>query len=57
MLDTLVKAVGKARTGKSVDQLQEKLGWTKMQIRNAISRASAKGLIEAVSTSVYRQKA
>src|SRR6266511_487881 len=57
MLDTLVKAVGKARTGKSVDQLQEKLGWTKMQIRNAISRASAKGLIEAVSTNVYRQKA
>jgi len=57
MLDRLVKAVGKARQGKSVDQLQEKLGWTKMQIRNAISRAGIKGLIEAVNSGVYRQKA
>jgi len=57
MLDMLVKAVGKARQGKSVDQLQETLGWTKMQIRNAISRAGIKGLIEAVNSGVYRQKA
>jgi uncharacterized Zn finger protein len=57
MLDALVKAVGKARRGKSVDQLQEKLGWTKIQLRNAISRACAKGLIEAVKPGIYRQKA
>jgi uncharacterized Zn finger protein len=56
MLDTLVKAVGRARKGKSVDQLQEKLGWTKTQVRNAISRANAKGLIEIVKPGVYRQK-
>jgi hypothetical protein len=56
MLEALVKAVGKARKGKSVEQLQEKLGWTKMQIRNAITRANAKGLIETVNPGMYRQK-
>ena len=56
MLEALLKAVGKARKGKSVEQLQEKLGWTKMQVRNAISRANAKGLIETVNPGVYRQK-
>ena len=54
-LDALVKAVGRARKGKSVDQLQDKLGWTKTQVRNAISRANAKGLIETVKPGVYRQ--
>ncbi len=56
MLDALVKAVGKARKGKSVDQLQDRLGWTKVQVRNAISRAGAKGLIETVQPGIYRQK-
>ena len=56
MLEALVKAVGKARQGKAVDQLQAKLGWTKVQIRNTISRAHAKGLIEAINPGVYRQK-
>jgi uncharacterized Zn finger protein len=56
MLEALVKAVGKARQGKSVEQLQERLGWTKMQVRNAISRADAKGLIETARPGVYRQK-
>ena len=55
MLDALVKAAGKARKGKSIDQLQDKLGWTKTQVRNAIARASAKGLIESVKPGVYRQ--
>jgi uncharacterized Zn finger protein len=56
MLDALVKAAGKARKGKSVDQLQDKLGWTKTQVRNTITRASAKELIEPVKPGVYRQK-
>jgi uncharacterized Zn finger protein len=56
MLAALVKAVGKARKGKSVEQLQEKLGWTRTQVRNAITRANAKGLIETVNPGVYRQK-
>ena len=55
MLDALVKAVGRARTGKSVDQLQDQLGWTKMQIRNAVHRASARGLLETVRPGRYRQ--
>ena len=55
MLDVLVKAVGKARKGKSVDQLQDKLGWTKAQVRNAITRARAKGLVDAVQPGSYRQ--
>jgi uncharacterized Zn finger protein len=54
MLEVLVKAVGRTRKGKSVDQLQEKLGWTKTQVRNAISRAGAKGLLETVNPGVYR---
>lgn len=54
MLEVLVKAVGRTRKGKSVDQLQDKLGWTKTQVRNAISRAGAKGLIETVNPGVYR---
>jgi uncharacterized Zn finger protein len=56
MLDALVKAAGKARKGKSVDQLQDKLGWTKTQVRNTLTRANAKGLIEPVKPGVYRQK-
>ena len=56
MLDALVKAVGKARQGKAVGQLQEKLGWTKAQVRNAISRAAAKGLLETVHPGIYRRK-
>lgn len=56
MLDTLLKAVGKARKGKSVQQLQDKLSWTKTQVRNAISRADTKGLVEAVNPGIYRQK-
>ena len=56
MLEALVKAVGKARRGKTVDQLQDKLGWTTIQVRNAISRANAKGLVETVRPGVYRQK-
>lgn len=56
MLDALLKAVGKARKGKSLEQLQDRLGWTKTQIRNAISRAGAKGLVELVTPGVYRQK-
>jgi uncharacterized Zn finger protein len=55
MQAALLKAVGKARKGKSVDQLQSKLGWTKTQVRNAITRARAKGLVEAVQPGLYRQ--
>jgi predicted transcriptional regulator of viral defense system len=55
MLDALVKAVGRARKGKSVDQLQDKLGWSRTQVRNTISRASAKGFIETVKPGVYRR--
>jgi len=56
MLDTLVKALGKARKGKSLEQLQGKLGWTKIQLSNALSRAGAKGFVEMVTPGVYRQK-
>jgi uncharacterized Zn finger protein len=55
MLDDLLKAIGKARKGKSVDQLQDKLGWTKIQVRNAITRARVKGQVEAVQPGFYRQ--
>ncbi len=55
MLADLVKAVGRARKGKSVDQLQDKLGWTRMQVRNAIARASAKGFIETTKPGLYRR--
>jgi uncharacterized Zn finger protein len=55
MLESLVKAVGKARRGKSVDQLQDKLGWTKTQVRNTLARASAQGWIETVKPGFYRQ--
>jgi uncharacterized Zn finger protein len=54
MLDVLVQAVGKTRTGKSVAQLQEKLGWTRTQVRNTISRAIAKDLLETVTAGMYR---
>jgi uncharacterized Zn finger protein len=57
MLQVLIQAVGKARKGKSIDQLQATLGWTKTQVRNAMSRAGAKGLLEMVTPGVYRQKA
>jgi uncharacterized Zn finger protein len=55
MLDALVKTVGRARKGKSVDQLQDKLGWSRTQVRNTITRASAKGFIETVKPGVYRR--
>jgi uncharacterized Zn finger protein len=55
MQDTLLKAVGKARKGKSVDQLHNQLGWTKTQVRSAIRRATAKGLIEIVQPGLYRR--
>ncbi|ETW97963.1 MAG: hypothetical protein ETSY1_20700 [Candidatus Entotheonella factor] len=55
MLADLVKAMGRARKGKSVDQLQDKLGWTRMQVRNTITRASAKGFIETVKPGLYRR--
>ncbi len=56
MLEALVKALGKTRQGKSLEQLQGRLGWTKIQLRNAISRAGAKGFVELVTPGVYRQK-
>jgi hypothetical protein len=56
MLEALVKALGKTRKGKPLEQLQDRLGWTKTQLRNAISRAGAKGFVEMVTPSVYRQK-
>ena len=56
MLDALVKALGKTRQGKSLEQLQDRLGWTKIQLRNALSRAGAKGFVEMVTPGVYRQK-
>jgi uncharacterized Zn finger protein len=56
MLEALAKALGKTRQGKSLEQLQGRLGWTKIQLRNAISRAGAKGLVEMVTPGVYRQK-
>jgi uncharacterized Zn finger protein len=55
MLADLVKAVGRARKGKSVDQLQDKLGWTRTQVRNTITRGCAKGLIEPVKPGLYRR--
>ena len=56
MVSILVKTVGKARRGKSIGQIKENLGWTKVQVRNAVSRAINKGLLEAVDPGVYRQK-
>jgi uncharacterized Zn finger protein len=56
MLEALLKALGKTRKGKPFEQLQERLGWTKVQLRNAISRAGAKGFVEMVTPGVYRQK-
>lgn len=56
MLEALVKAVGTARRGKTVEQLQAKLGWTRVQVRNTVRRADAKGLIEAVTADGYRRK-
>ncbi len=55
MLNDLVKALGRARKGKSIEQLQDKLGWTKLQVRNTITRASAKGFIETVKPGMYRR--
>jgi uncharacterized Zn finger protein len=56
MLEALVKAVGTARRGKTVEQLQARLGWTRVQVRNTLRRAEAKGLIEAVAAGGYRRK-
>ena len=56
MLEALVNALGNTRQGKSLEQLQDRLGWTNIQLRNAISRAGAKGFVELVTPGVYRQK-
>jgi uncharacterized Zn finger protein len=56
MMEALVKALGKTRRGKPLEQLQDRLGWTTRQLRNAISRAGAKGFVEMVTPGVYRQK-
>jgi len=56
MLEALLKALGKTRRGKSLEQLQRRLGWTNIQLRNTISRAGAKGVVELVTSGVYRQK-
>lgn len=56
MLEALLKAVGTARAGKSVEQLQTRLGWTRIQVRNTLRRASAKGLLETVGNDRYRRK-
>jgi uncharacterized Zn finger protein len=56
MLAALVNAMGTARRGKTVAQLQAKLGWTRAQVRNTIRRADAKGLIEAAAPAGYRRK-
>ena len=56
MLEALLKALGKTRKGKPIEQLQDRLGWTKIQLRNTLSRAGAKGFVEMVTPGVYRQK-
>ena len=56
MLDVLVQALGRTRKGTSLEQLQDRLGWTRIQLRNALSRAGAKGCVEMVTPGVYRQK-
>jgi uncharacterized Zn finger protein len=56
MLEALVNALGRTRKGKPLEQLQNRLGWTTRQLRNAISRAGAKGFVELVTPGVYRQK-
>jgi uncharacterized Zn finger protein len=56
MLEALVNALGNTRKGKPLEQLQDRLGWTKRQLRNALSRAAAKGFVELVTPGVYRQK-
>jgi uncharacterized Zn finger protein len=55
MLEALVNALGNTRKGKSLEQLQDRLGWTNRQLRNALSRAGAKGFVERVIPGVYRQ--
>jgi uncharacterized Zn finger protein len=56
MLDTLVKALGNTLQGQSLEQLQGRLGWTNIQLRNALSRAGVKGFVEMVAPGVYRRK-
>jgi uncharacterized Zn finger protein len=56
MLEVLVRALGNTRKGKPFEELQDKLGWTDRQLRNAISRAGAKGFVEMVTPGVYRRK-
>jgi uncharacterized Zn finger protein len=56
MLEALIRALGNTRKGKPFEQLQDRLGWTKIQLRNAISRAGAKGFVELVAPGIYRQK-
>jgi uncharacterized Zn finger protein len=56
MLEALVNALGNTRKGKPFEQLRDRLGWTTRQLRNALSRAGAKGVVEMVTPGVYRQK-
>jgi uncharacterized Zn finger protein len=56
MLEALVNALGNTRKGKPLGQLQNRLGWTTRQLRNTISRAGTKGLVEMVTPGVYRQR-
>ncbi len=56
MLDTLVKAVGKTRSGESIAQIEQRLvGWSTLQIRNTLQRASTRGLIKIVQRGRYRR--
>ena len=56
MLEALVNALGNTRQGKPIEQLQDRLGWTKIQLSNALSRAGAKGFVEMVTPGVYGRK-
>lgn len=56
MLEALLTVLGRSRKGRAIDVLETRLGWTKTQLRNALSRASAKGLLETITPGVYRRK-
>ncbi|MGE3539145.1 MAG: hypothetical protein AB7N91_17160 [Candidatus Tectimicrobiota bacterium] len=56
MLEALLTVLGKTRKGKALAVLQNRLGWTHTQLRNTLSRATAKGLVETVTPGVYRRK-
>lgn len=54
MIAALLKAIGKARTGKSIVDLANTLDWTQMQVRNALARARTQQLVEVVHPGLYR---